>query len=190
MIHAIQKIYLRMMSMFGRGRITLVDDTGGTQTAQVVLGPLETRDGMPRMAEYGFASNLPADTDAVVVCLGGDRSRGIIIATGHQIYRLKGLKTGEVAIYDDLGQKVHLTRTGIVVDGGGLPVTVQNTPSITHDSPTVHCTGNLTVDGSIVAQGDISDHGNKTMAGMRAVFDTHDHTDPQGGTVSTPNSSM
>lgn len=186
----IQKLYTRLFDAIGRGRVTLTDDSGGTQSAQVVLGPLETRDAVPRLAEYGFTSNPPEDTDAVMICLGGDRSRGIIIATGHQTYRLKGLQTGEVALYDDLGQKVYLTRTGIVIDGAGLPVKITNTPSITNDSPVTHCTGDLNVDGSIVAQGDISDHGIKTMAGMRAVFDTHDHTDPQGGTVSTPNSSM
>ncbi len=32
-------------------------------------------------------------------------------------YRLKGLQTGEVAVYDDQGQSVTLTREGIVVDG-------------------------------------------------------------------------
>ncbi|MBD3813988.1 MAG: phage baseplate assembly protein, partial [Betaproteobacteria bacterium] len=116
MMHLAQKLYLRLLSLLGRGRITLVDDSGGTQTLQIVLGPLETRDALPRMAEYGFTSNPPADTDAVMVCIGGDRSRGIVIATGHQVYRLKSLAPGDVALYDDLGQKVHLTRSGIVID--------------------------------------------------------------------------
>ncbi len=190
MIRQIEKLYLRMVSMFGRGRITLVNDAGGTQTLQVVLGPLETRDAMPRMTEYGYTSVPPENSDAVVVCLGGDRSRGIVIATGHQQYRLKGLANGEVALYDDLGQSVHLTRAGIVINGAGLPVTITNTPSITNDSPITHCTGNLNVDGSIVAQGDISDHGNKSMAGMRITYNGHTHTDPQGGATSAPNQSM
>ncbi|TKV19105.1 baseplate assembly protein, partial [Citrobacter sp. TBCS-14] len=43
-------------------------------------------------------------------------------------YRMKGLKTGEVAIYDDQGQSVTLTRAGIVVDGGGKVITFKNAP--------------------------------------------------------------
>ena len=46
------------------------------------------------------------------------------------------------------------------------------------------------VQGNIVAQGDISDHGNKAMAGMRGTYNGHTHTDPQGGTVPAPNQAM
>ena len=46
------------------------------------------------------------------------------------------------------------------------------------------------MDGNIVAQGDVSDHGTKSMAGMRTVYNGHTHTDPQGGSVSTPSAAM
>ncbi|MDO8654184.1 MAG: phage baseplate assembly protein V [Undibacterium sp.] len=137
------------------------------------------------MQHYGYTSAPPAGTQAVVIPLGGKTAHGIIIATEHTSYRLKALKTGEVAIYDDLGQSVHLTRTGIVINGGGLPVTIKNTPSVTADTPQFHMTGDLTVDGDIhaqknvlvavnlTAQGDIADHGNKTMTAMRTAYNGH-----------------
>ncbi len=194
-----QRLGHRLQALVGIGRVTLVDDTTGTvQRAQLTLGQLETRDNTPRLAEYGFASNPPPGTDAVLLFVGGDRSNGVVIATGNQTFRLKGLASGDAALYDSRGQSVWLTPGGIVVNGAGLPMVINNTPSltvnastsVTLNTPTTHCTGNLNVDGNVVAQGDIFDHGNKSMAGMRTVYNGHTHTDPQGGSVSTPSQGM
>lgn len=111
---AIERLYRRLLLIIGRGRIGLVDDSGTIQLLQVRTGPDEIIDNLKRLSEYGFASNPLAGADAVVVFMAGDRSSGVVIATGDQRYRLH-LENGEVAIHDDLGQKVHLTRTGIVL---------------------------------------------------------------------------
>ena len=198
MMDLLQRLGRRLQMLVGLGRVTLVDDTGTVQMLQLKLGALELRDRTPRLAEYGFASNPPAGSDAALLFVGGDRSNGVVIATGNQTYRLKGLANGDAAIYDSRGQSVWLTASGIVVNGAGLPLTVNNTPTVTVNAatqidlqtPKVSCSGDLDVAGSIVAQGDISDHGTKTMAGMRTVFNSHDHTDPQGGSTGGPNSSM
>jgi phage baseplate assembly protein V len=184
--------------LVGVGRATLVDDSGGVQMLQLKLGALELRDRTPRLADFGFTSYPPAGSDAALLFVGGDRSNGVVIATGNQTYRLKGLASGDAAIYDSRGQSVWLTPQGIVVNGAGLPLTVNNTPTVTVnaatqinlETPKVSCSGDLDVAGNIVAQGDVSDHGNKTMAGMRTVFNGHDHTDAQGGSTGGPNSSM
>jgi phage gp45-like len=117
------------------------------------------------------------------VFVAGDRSNGVIIGTNDQVHRMKNLLPGEVAIYDDLGQSVYLTRNGIVVNGGGFPINVTNTPLVTMQT-SLHVTGN------IVADGDVSDHANKSMAGMRGTYNSHTHNDPQGGTVAAPNQAM
>lgn len=67
------------------------------------------------MQHYGFTSAPPAGTMAIILPVGGKTAHGVAIATEHGTYRLKALDGGEVAIYDDQGQKVHLTRDGIVV---------------------------------------------------------------------------
>ena len=198
MMDVLQRLGRRLQMLTGLGRVKLVNDAGQVQTLQLTLTPLEIRDNTPRLAEFGFTSNPPAGADVAMLCVGGDRSNGLVIATGHQLYRLKGLASGDAAIYDSRGQSVWLTDGGIVVNGAGLPLVVNDTPtvtvnaatSVTLNTPTTHCTGNLDVDGNIVAQGDVSDHGNKSMAGMRTVFNGHDHTDPQGGTVSNPLQAM
>lgn len=183
-----------MVRSLGRGRLTRIDDSGATQLVQVQLSQNETRDRTPRLAEYGFQSNPPAGSDAVAVFIGGNRSNGVVIACGSQQYRMRNLASGEVAISDNRGQSVYLTASGIVINGGGLPVKVTNTPEITLDAPTVHCTGNVNVDGnvtsgqSITAANDVSDQGgSKSMSGMRATFNEHTHsgTDSDGDSFTT-----
>lgn len=151
----IKKLWRRVQLVVGRGRITTSDDSGPVQQVQIQIGELETRDTTPRVAEYGFTSNPLPGCHGVVVFVGGDRSNGVILGTNDQKARLKNLKRGEVAIYDDQGQSVWLKRSGIEINGAGLPIKVFNTPtvrveastSVTLDTPLVHCTQNLTVDG-------------------------------------------
>jgi phage baseplate assembly protein V len=195
---AIERLYRRIMLMIGRGRIKISKDDGPTQSHQVRLGKFETFDDIPRLSEYGFNSMPPGESDAVLVFMGGNRMDGVIVATGNQTYRMRSLKPGEVSISDNLGQSVYLTQAGIIVNGGGLPVLVTNTPSVTLDTPMVHMTGdaaidgnlhvtkNVTVDQNVVAVGDISDHSNKSMATMRQVYNGHTHAvnNVQGGSGS------
>lgn len=144
-IAAIERLYRRILMIVGRGRIKTGRDDGPAQLLQVRLGPLETIDNLPRLAEYGFNSTPPAETDAIVLFAGGNRSDGVIIATGSQKFRMRSLKSGEVSISDDQGQSIYLTRTGIVINGGGFPVSVTNAPAITLDSAQVTMTGNASV---------------------------------------------
>src|SRR5260363_84925 len=77
-------LFRRVMLVVGRGRLRTGWDDGPVERHQARLGALELRDHTPRLAEYGFASMPPVGSDAVVVFIGGDRSNGVIIATGHQ----------------------------------------------------------------------------------------------------------
>ena len=180
---AIERVWRRVMLMTGRGRVTVVDDSGPVQMLQVQLGADEVKDKTPRLAQYGLTSSPPVGSDCMVVFLGGERSNGVAIATGHQASRLKGLKAGEVALYDDLGQEVRISRSGITIRGAGLPVTITGAPLITLDAPAVHCTGTLTVDGdiasggSVIAAGNVSDMGGArgSLADSRDVFNGHTH---------------
>lgn len=170
----IKPIQRRVMMTVGRAVLRAIDDSASRQTAQIEALKGEVRDAVERMQEYGFTSVPLAGADAAVVFVAGNREQGIIIATEDRRYRLTGLTGGEVAIYDDQGQKVHLTRTGIVVDGGGLPVTIQNAPTVIMD-------GDLQVAGSISAGGDVSDVVG-SMNEMRTVYNSHVHGGSPGPT--------
>jgi phage baseplate assembly protein V len=108
---------------------------------------------MELMQHYGITSVPPAGFAYVVIPVGGKTAHGIVVATEHASFRLKGLANGEMAIYDDQGQKVHLTRAGIVIDGAGKPITIHNAPRLDIDIPQVNMTGALTVAQLITGQG-------------------------------------
>lgn len=182
MSDALERIWRRLVVAIGRGRVTIVDDAAQVQRMQVQLSADEIKDGTPRLAEYGFQSNPPPGSDCVVLFLAGERTNGVVVATGNQTWRLRALATGEVALSDDKGQKVYLSADGIRIDGGGLPMQIFNTPSLTINSPAVHMTGALTVDGAInsgttvTAAVDVKDQsGSKSMAGMRTAYNAHHH---------------
>ncbi|MBO9647353.1 MAG: phage baseplate assembly protein [Variovorax sp.] len=144
---AIEKLWRRMLLVVGRGRITTGNDAGMVQTQQVKIGELETRDNTKRVAEYGFTSMPLPGCHAVVIFVGGDRSNGVIIGTNDQNHRLKNLQPGEAAIYTDLGQWFWMKRTGIEIDGGGLPINVTNTPTVSVTATDIELAGNVAITG-------------------------------------------
>ncbi|MBW9102957.1 phage baseplate assembly protein [Paraburkholderia phenoliruptrix] len=162
------------MSALARGLVKVVNDSGGIQLMQVKFNSLQTIDNLPRCAEYGLTSNPPEDSDALVAFAGGDRSNGVVIATGNAKYRMKGLATGEIAIHDNIGQSVYLTANGIVINGGGNPLTITNTPKIRAETPLFECTGDIV---------DNCDTTGRSMADDRIIFDGHQHQvkNVQGG---------
>ncbi|NHR07640.1 phage baseplate assembly protein [Chromobacterium haemolyticum] len=183
MIQQFERLVHRLWMLVGRGKTTTVNDAGPIQMVQVKLGADEVRDNTRRAAEYGFTSSPPAGSDAVLVFVGGDRSNGVVIATNHQASRLKNLQPGEVAIFDNQGQSVYLTRAGIVVNGAGLPLTVNSTPVVTVNAATKIAlnTPELDVSGQIKAGGDITDNSassGKSMAQMRSIYNGHGHPVP------------
>lgn len=128
--------------MIGRGIINLIDATREIQLAQVEMLFDETHDDVERFTDYGFASNPPKKSEAIVLSLGGVRSHNVIIATHNRQFQLKLLESGEVAIYDDLGQKVHLERDGISIE----------TPfKLRVDAPNTQWVGNIEIDGQLNA---------------------------------------
>ncbi|OBU85878.1 phage baseplate assembly protein V [Chromobacterium subtsugae] len=195
MIQQIERLARRVWMLLGRGRITApASDGGPVQVLQVQMGRDETRDHLRRLADYGFTSHPPVGSDAVVLFPLGDRNNGVVVATNHQGSRMTGLKPGEVAIFDNRGQSVYLTAGGIVVNGAGLPLTVNNTPTVTvNASAGVKLnTPELDVSGLIKAGGDIIDNAGSnahSMAQMRGIFNGHNHAvqGVQGGssTVTT-----
>ncbi|WP_228384462.1 phage baseplate assembly protein V [Rhodocyclus gracilis] len=181
----------RLRLMVGRGVVTSIADGGKVQTAQVKLLDGEVRDGVEILQQYGMTSIPPGQREGLYFAVGGDRDHGVMICVADRKFRLREIAPGEAALYDDLGQRVHLTREGIVIDGAGLPVKIFNTPLVTIDAPLVSMTGDLAVAGNIVAQGDISDHGTRSMAGMRGTYNDHTHHENGvGGNTSKPSQAM
>ncbi len=144
-----------------RGIVSLSYDDKGIQRLQV-----KTLDGdvyeLPRIQQYGMTANPQNDAECIVVML--DESNGVVIAVDDRRYRLKGLKKGEVALYDDQGSKIHLQRDGNIL--------LKASTKIVIDVPDVHFTGNLTAEGEIL---DLSESNPVNMSSMREIYNDHDH---------------
>ena len=165
-----------------RGVVTLVKAAGAVQLIQVEGMSGERLQDTELFQHFGFTSNPPAGTMAIVLPIGGKTAHGIVIATENGNLRLKGLASGETALYNQWGDYVILKADRRMQVFSSIAVDIT--------TPLVTTSGDLHVGGSIVAQGDISDHGNKTMSNMRTVYNGHTHSDPQGGSVIAPTSQM
>ncbi|MFH5923852.1 phage baseplate assembly protein domain-containing protein [Roseomonas xinghualingensis] len=182
----ISRLYGRLMSLVGIARISASQALGGRgiRRYQARFEADEVRDNTQAVQQYGFASRALRGADGVVVFLGGNRASGIIIATNDRRHQVE-LAEGEVVIHDDQGQKVHLTRAGIVVDGGGKPVTIQNTPRVTADTPEWHVTGKISAAGDIESSGTVKAT-TDVMVGSRTLLQHRHSNGNQGGLTGTP----
>lgn len=90
--------------------LTGITDSESLQNVQITVLKDETRENVPRMGHYGLAYHPPDGTEGIAVFLGGDPSRGVVIATENRQYRLKGLAKGEVALFTDEGDYFHFKR--------------------------------------------------------------------------------
>jgi phage gp45-like len=150
----------RMHNAIKRVTVETTNEDPKFREAQVSLYTQEKQKEIEHFEPYGLTSRVKQPTqgqggakekaEGLMVFTGGNRSHGALVVVGDRRYRLKGLKEGEVALYDDQGQKVHITRDGTFVDGGQSkkPVTVT--------------VGNAT---AYVSDGQI-----KTKVGVRAVY--------------------
>jgi len=141
----LEPIRRKLRLMVTRGVVKLIDDARGLQELQVSGLAGELLDLVERIQNYGFTSNPHSESDCLILNVGADRSRAIVIAVDDRRYRLH-LVNGEVAMYDDQGQAVKLLRTGIVIDA----------PKGTIHNGDMDISGNLTVDGDISASGKVS----------------------------------
>lgn len=112
MIDALRR---RVQMMLARGVVALADDSTQAQSLQIDLLADETHEGVERFCDYGFSSVPLAGAEAIVAFVGGLRSHGIAIKVEDRRYRPRDLEAGEVTLYDDQGQRVHLTRDGLLI---------------------------------------------------------------------------
>ncbi|MBD2781640.1 phage baseplate assembly protein [Xenorhabdus sp. 38] len=159
--------------MLGLGKVTNCHDGGVIQQIQYKT-VMEVRDKTHRMAEFGFSSGLPANTDVVLAFLGGDRSSAVVIGSNHQQYRHKGLNPGEVVVYNQWGLHILLTESGITVDAKGQPVTVNNAATVTVNASTevLLNTPVLKVSGDVI---DNCNENTTTLKQLRTAYNRHTH---------------
>ncbi|WP_273152855.1 phage baseplate assembly protein V [Methylophaga thiooxydans] len=167
-----------LQQMLRAGTLLKVNDSPPIQMVQI-----ETLSGevieVPRIQDYGITSVPLPGAKGVVAAIGGKTNGYVCIKMDDKRYRQVNLKPGEVALYDNQGQLVHLKQ-------GGLMELIANT-QITAKVPVFRIEGQLNVTGDII---DHVDSDGLTMASMRSTYNGHNHDGDSGGTTSNPNQSM
>lgn len=160
MSRLLNPVWRRLRLLISRGVLKMSEDGKGLQEVQVTLLG-DSPAWAERFQQYGLTSVPHGGAEAVVASVGGARAHLVALAVDDRRYRMASLKTGEVAIYDDKGQSVHLTREGIVVKGAGLPLAFVDCPVVT-------------MDGDLEVAGNVRDH-TGTMQAMRDIYNGHNH---------------
>ncbi len=135
----------------------------------------DVREDVEHFEPYGFTSEPHLGAEVLAASLNGDRNHTVAIIVSDRRYRIKNLKDGEVAIYDDLGKLVILKREELLIDAKDSPVTILSGSKVTIKAPEVIVdAANSTFTGNIKAAGEIEDK-KGTMSAMRSTFNSHTH---------------
>ncbi len=107
----------RILQLVLRAIVNRIDDTKDLQTLQVITLADEVQDDVEYVQPYGLASHAPENSQAVLIFPQGNRSHGVALVVGNAQYRLKGLASGEVALYHKDGNEIRLGADKITIKG-------------------------------------------------------------------------
>ncbi len=171
-----------LRNLISRAVITTMDTARKCQSVGLKMIAGDQKQHVEHLEPYGFTSAAQNGAEGVALFPAGDRSHGVVVVVADRRYRLKGLKRGEVALYDDQGQSVVLARSGIEVNGGGKPIIFKNASRARFEMP-VESTGDIT---------DNCDSGGTTMNQIRVIYNDHNHKEngDGGGVTDAPGQSM
>ena len=165
----------RILGLLVRGGLTSSDDKHPMRYVQASVFDGELEDDIEHFEPYGFTSRALNGAEVLLAHLDGDRSHPIAAIITDRRYRKKDLKPGEVAIFDHRGNHIWIAEDGLHVEATSLPVTVHTSGTVTLDCPKVHITGDVKVDGDVVA------------SGVSLVNHTHGGVESGGSSTSKPN---
>jgi phage baseplate assembly protein V len=105
----------RLRGLVKVGTVKLAKETTKLRELQLRIDQRETPDDYPHYEPYGMTARPKAGAEAVVLNVNGDRSVPLVLCVADRRFRIE-LEEGEVAIYDDQGAYLKLSRSGIVVE--------------------------------------------------------------------------
>ncbi|HHE8746277.1 TPA: phage baseplate assembly protein V [Haemophilus influenzae] len=187
-----------------RGVLHLVKSADNIQKVQASGLADETLQDVELMQQFGFTSVPPANTQAVILPIGGQTTHGIVIATENGSFRVKNLQGGEVAVYDESGSSIVLKKGRLIeIDCDVLKINAATKVDIS--SPLVETDQVFTAQGQINGNGGMavqggsgaSFTGNVQQSGGSFTTDgdveagiislrNHKHTGDSGGKTSKP----
>lgn len=198
----------RIRNMVARATILLVNASSRVQRLQARLLGDEVGDSLEYFEHYGFTSNPHPGLEAAVLFMGGSRDHGIIVGVADRTFRIKGLKSGEVAIYTDEGDSIVLKRERnmevttlhLTINAGEdatvntQKYTVNASQGVEYNTPSFGLGGeggckasiaaNLAITGDTQQTGSIASTGDQVAAGISQTG--HTHKGDSGGMTGAP----
>ncbi|MBS7204215.1 MAG: phage baseplate assembly protein V [Haemophilus parainfluenzae] len=160
-----------------RGVLHLVKSADNIQKVQASGLADETLQDVELMQQFGLTSVPPAGTQVVVLPMGGETTHSIVIATENGSFRVKNLKSGETAVYDESGSTIILKQGRLIeIDCDILKITA--TTKVEISSPIVE------TDRVFTAQGQINGNGGMAIQGGSGASFTGNVTQT-GGSITT-----
>ena len=205
----LRSLQRRMATLVGRAVLLAVNSGTGLQSVQVRILADEVMDGVEHMEPYGFTSNPLPGAEGVVLNVAGQRGACVGVNFGNRGVRVAGLKSGEVCIYTDEGDKITLKRDRhIEIETLHLVIRAQEdvrietksyavraTQGVTYETPSFGlgggsggCTADIAADmaitGNTTQHGTITASGDVTAEGISTAH--HTHPGDSGGSTGAP----
>lgn len=185
-----------LRAIISRGFITAVAATGQRIRLKAGLREGEVADDVELFEPFGFTGVPLPDRDGLLTfAVGGNANHRIAINAGGRYHRPTDLEPGEACVYNQHGDRVTIRNDrGIYVDAAERVVVntkaaeIHASERITLDSPLVHCTHALQVDGNINGRAMVNDQYG-TIQAVRITYNDHNHTH-DGETTSAPSQQM
>jgi phage baseplate assembly protein V len=135
-----------------RGTVVLSNAASKMQALQMRLTAGEVKDDLEHFEPYGFTSNPLEGAEGITGFIGGDRSHGVLLVVADRRYRIRAMEAGEVAIYTDEGDKIHLKR-GRIIDIETDTLNIKASTVVNFDTPLINQTGRIESQGDQIAAG-------------------------------------
>jgi len=161
-----------------RGKVLRSTDDHALQNLQVSFGPNDTWNNIERIQNYGLTSRPQDGAQCVAVMFNEDH--GLVVAVDDRRFRLKSLGKGEVALYTDEGDKVHLKRDRIIEVVAGTKVIL--------NTPLVEATNDMVINKTLTVKDNVTMEKSATIAvdaligGISSVGHKHPENDSGGPT--------
>lgn len=206
--HVLDPLRRRVATLISRAVLSAVNSAPGCQTLQVTILADEPQTDVEHIEPYGFTSNPPAGAEGIILNVAGQRGACVGLNFGNRGFRVLGLKSGEVCIFTDEGDKITLKRDRkMEIETLHLKIlaqedatvetktyTVKASRGVKYETPSFGLGGsggceaslsaNLSINGNTSQQGQITASGD-VKAGSISL-QGHTHPGDSGGTTGAP----
>ena len=118
------------------------------------------------MQHYGFSSGPLPGAEFLAIPVGGNSKHTVVVASEDGRYRVV-VKDGEVALYTDEGDYIHMKR-GRLIEIETDTLVVKAKTKVRFEKPLIEQTGDIKADG------EITDH-TRSMQDDRELYNAHGH---------------